>query len=276
VKRHGYSLLEAVVSLFLLLMCFLVVINLFHTGLGYGNRVQNQQLATTLAEGQLEAIRAWSGQLNGTVYNFDNPGLAIYNTSTTDSQLGDFNITTTVTPTTLYSSCSQLELGVVPSAPYVQPRTIRQGAQKVQVTVSWDQGSRQLSLVTLMARPILYFQAPPLAINVTTTGPTTLGHAASANFTAIGYDSNNTPIADLFFVWDVYAVNATATLTQARDGSIATLTNQIYIPPFSATQTPPFLGVPAPVSGNLFVRATARYHGQTLSANSTLMTLTSP
>lgn len=275
-RRQGTTLLEAVIASFLLLISLLVITNLFHSSLGYLPRIENQQLAALLAERHLEGMRVWCNSPNGNLYNYDSPGVAaIYNGSTvTYPEHSQFQVLTNVTTGELYSPCSNFELGLVTSPPFGVRRSLQQWASKVTVAVRWDGGARQLRLSSLIARPALAFRHNINRIVVQQTSGTPVLHAGeSALFSAVGYDENDNPIPDLKFVWDICPVNATGRLEQARDGSAASLTNRIMVAPFTAAQSPPYSGTISSSSGELYVRASARYHGQVAAANSSLVQL---
>lgn len=272
-RYRAVSLLEAVLAIFLLLIGLLVLSNLFHSSLGYLPRIENQQLAALVAEEHLERMREWSETTSGSVYNYDNPGLAL----TYNGQSGPapdhphMTVSTNVTNLELYSPCSSFEMGFTPALPWNPRRSLTSWASLVQVGVSWDNGNRQLKVNSIVARPALSFRSGLNKIVVSVAGATTLHEGESSNFTAVGYDSNNNPIPGLFFQWDISSVNATGKLQQSRDGSVANLTNRIFVPPNTAAQIPPYSGNPSFSDGELYVRATARYHGEEFSANSTLI-----
>lgn len=243
---------------FLLLCSLLVVVNLYDSALHYSVRIEQQQLAGMLAERHLEQMRAWSELPNASGFNYDNL-LTIYNPSSTS--LDSFSLTTRVVEQAVYSSCSTLELGITPAN---QRRCILDSARKAQVTVSWDGGSRQVVLSSIFSRPCPQFRAAnALVITGSSSGPIPKG--GSATFNAIAYDTNNQVIPGLMLAWDIVPVDGNGTLTELRDGSVATLTNVVDVN-----------GSSYYTGGSLYVQVRAKLHGQTSVANSTLITLAGP
>jgi hypothetical protein len=243
-------------AIFLLLWAILIVVRLFHTGIGYGSRSMDQESAVFLAEQHLERMHAWSESLNGNVYNYDQlTSLAVYNGATLPADLPGFTITTQVMARQLYSGCSQIELSRSGDR-----RVLDDSACAVQVDVKWANNTRRLRLCTLLARPPLTFPvpaaAPTLPTGVVITGPSAnpVPHLGSTDLQAGAVDRNGAPIRGLIYDWEVIPISGSGTLEQTRTGDRATLYNWIYLPDGSRAST----------GGDLTVRLTARYHGQTV------------
>ncbi|MFN8610048.1 MAG: hypothetical protein U0931_21075 [Vulcanimicrobiota bacterium] len=258
--RRALTLVETIFATFLLLWAILIVVRLFHSGIAYTSRSMEQESAAFLAEQHLEGMRAWSESLNGQVYNYDRlTSVAIYNGATIPGDLPGYTITTRVMAHELYSGCSQIEL----SRPFDR-RVLSDSACTVQVEVKWAGGLRQLRLCTLLARPALTFPAPPAAPNlptgVTITGPpdNPVPHLGSTSLQAGAFDRNGAPIRDLFYDWELIPISGGGTLEQSRSGSSVTLYNWVYLPDGSRAST----------GGEVVLRATARYHGQTVYQDS--------
>ncbi|MBX3170726.1 MAG: hypothetical protein KF760_25195 [Candidatus Eremiobacteraeota bacterium] len=250
------SLLESVFATFLLLWAIMIVVRLFHTGIGYTSRSLEQETAIFLAEQQLERMRAWSESLNGNVYNYDQlASLAIYNGTPVAAEQPGFTLTTRVMARELYSGCSQIEL----SRPSDR-RVLRNSACTVQVEVKWAGGTRQLRLCTLFARPALTFPSPApsphLPTGVIITGPADnpVPHLGSTTLQAGAIDRNGAPLEDLLYEWELVPISGAGTLEQSRSGQSARLFNWVYLPDGTRTST----------GGEVSVRVTARYHGQTV------------
>ncbi len=254
------TLIESIIASFLLLWAILIVIRLFHSGMGYTSRSLEQETAVFLAEQHLERMRAWSETLNGNVYNYDQlSSLAVYNGTPVEAELPGFTLTTRVVAEQLYSGCSQLEL----SRP-VDRRVLRDSACKVQVEVGWSGNTRQLRLCTLFARPALTFPspaaspAPPTGVLLTGPVDNPVPHLGSTTVQAGAIDRNAAPLEDLFYEWEVVPISGAATLEPSRSGRTATIYNWIYLPDGSRAST----------GGDVTVRVTARYHGQTVTQES--------
>ena len=258
---RALSLMEAVISSFLLLSCFLVIINLFHSGLRYSTQIENQQIAAMVAERQLEQMRLWSETAGASGYNFDYLSAVYGGTSALASDFSNFSVLTQVVDQTIYSSCSTFERGVAASGGLAC--SLNHTVKKVQVTVSWDNDTRQVSTCSLFSRPAGALASHnPIAISPTSSPAAPLPHLATLQFSATATDAFGNPIPDLRFNWAVVPRDGNGTLTVARDGSTATLQNVIMVN-----------GGQAFTGGSLVVQATARYHGQTASATSSLVQL---
>lgn len=253
-RIRALSLVETVLATFLLLWAIMIIVRLFHSGIAYTSRSMEQETAVFLAEQQLEGVRAWSERLNGNVYNYDNLA-SVYNGTPIAADLPGFTISTRVVKRELYSGCSQIELG--------QPsdrRVLRDSACTAQVDVKWAGDRRQIRLCTILARPPLSFPdpapSPNLPTGVVLTGPSDnpVPHLGSTEMQAGALDRNGSPLRDLFYEWEVVPISGGATLEQNRSGSSARLFNWIYLPDGSKAST----------GGEVTVRVTARYHGQSV------------
>jgi len=261
--RRGLTLIETIIASFLLLSRFLVIVNLFHSGLGYTSRIENQQLATLIAERQLEQMRAWSETSSGTAYNFDTLA-AVYNgQNVTVPDFGNFKLMTNVTARELYSACTDFERGSAVNG--FQPRSLSNSSRTVDVTVAWDHGAHSLTLTSLLTQTVSSFSTGPNPINVTFTAAPSLPLAQNATLEcqATGYDSNNRPIPDLFFTWNMECVNGSGTLTPTRDGHRVVFSNVV-----NGTGTTQYH-----TGGQLYIQARAKYNGRWASGSSTLVDL---
>jgi len=256
----GLSLLEAVIATFLLLASFLVIVNLFHQGLKYSVRIENQQLAAMVAERQLEQMRSWSEKGSAGVYNFDTL-ISVYNgTSSVPTDYSQFTVTTSVVNSLLYSPSTTLEKGLATS-PTVVTREIQNSARKVDVRVVW--GSNQVAVTSLFSRPTTDFAASnPIQVTLVGSATLPLGQDLSADFKAQARDTNNQPVTDLTYQWEIVPVSGNGTLVQTRSGSLATLTNAVNV-----------AGEIYHTGGSLYLRASARNHGRMTEGLSPLILL---
>lgn len=263
--HRALTLLETVFASFILLWAILIVVRLFHTGIGYTSRSLEQETAVFLAEQHLERMRAWAESTSGNVYNYDQlTTLAIYNGSTLPAELPGFTLTTRVVTRELYSGCSQMELGR-PS----DRRVLADSACTVQVDVKWAGNRRQLRLCTLLARPALTFPTPaaspslPTGVTLSAASDNPVPHLGSTSLQAGALDRNGAAIEDLFYDWEVVPISGSGTLEQSRSGGSARLYNWVYLPDGTRTGT----------GGDVVVRVTARFHGQTVYQESELIHL---
>ncbi|MBN9415494.1 hypothetical protein ABS71_14175 [bacterium SCN 62-11] len=255
-RVRGLTLLESVFASFLLLWAILIVVRLFHSGIGYTSRSLDQETAVLLAEQHLERMRLWSETVSGGVYNYDQlTSLAVYNGTPIAGDLPGFTLTTRVMARELYSGCSQIEL----SRP-ADRRVLTDSACTVQVDVKWAGDSRKLRLCTLLARPALTFPIPaasptlPTGVTISPPADNPVPHLGSTTLQAGALDRNGSPIRDLFYDWELVPISGAATLEQSRSGASARLYNWVYLPDGSRAST----------GGDVTIRVTARYHGQTV------------
>lgn len=266
-RKKGLSLLEAIIASFLLVSAFLVVINLFHAGLGHSVNVEKEQAACLLANRYLEGMRLWSESLSGTAYNYETLAAVYDGRSETIDDYTRFQVNTRVTAVTLYSACSNFEstvgaLNLTTNFPMGtrQLPAANNSTQSVRVSVSWDGAGQPLVLNTYLCRPIPNPRAVnPVVVSVQASTPyvagsgTLLPHGDTGNglnLTATAFDGNNNPLRDIFFEWTVVPTSGDASLLQSRDGSVANLTNVIR-----PSGTPKFTG------GRVTVVAQAKIHG---------------
>ena len=275
-RPRAVTMMETVISIFLLLSAFLLVANLFNSGLGYSSRIESQQLAAMIAERQLERMRNWSETLNGATHNYATLA-SIYNgTVTTVSDFPQFRVATNVITHGIYSGCTAMEQSIlnpaVYSPPFIAPRYLPGQASKVVVNVSWhNNGPKSLELATLFSEPALTFATAANPLTVTGSVPATLARGASVQFSVAATDSNSSPISGLIYSWALMPINGTGTLTQARDGSTAELTNQIYGLPLNPAA--PFNGTACFTGGQCQLQVSAMYHGQLVDTTTPVINL---
>ncbi|MBT9587615.1 hypothetical protein IV102_30010 [bacterium] len=268
---RGLSLLEAVFALFVLLSAFLVVINLFHSGLGHSARLEKQQMAALVADRYLEQMRLWSETRTGTTYNYETLAAVYGARSESIQDYTEFAVSTQVSPITLGSACSHFEMPT-PPLPLVNattnfPMGSRQlpasngSAQSVHLTITWDNNSHRIDLQTYLCRPIPNPRAlNPIVITPQAATPYVVGSGAllphgdtgaGLNLTATAFDIDGQAIPDVFFEWDVLALQGNGTMVQSRDGSLANVTNLVQL-----NGSPHFTG------GNISVVVGATIHGR--------------
>lgn len=235
------SLVETVLSMFLLAGIMLAIVNLFHASLRYQVRVENRGQMALLATRTINDIRAHAQS----PANF-NGGLSFYNGRTwTEPDLPGFTIRTQTVPAgrTIYSPCETLE---VPWTASGQARQLDRSVVPVKVTVSYRTDS--VSLVGYIAEPV---RDPNTTLRIAPLAVPDVPAGATFSLTVTAVDTGGVIIRDLFFDWDVDAEtgNATITSTSPRDGRTVTIINE-----YNGTTKP----------GTIRVTVKCRYRGLVL------------
>ena len=246
------------VSFFLLTGAFLVIIGLFHWGLRYSTIAQAQQRAVLIAEEKLTEIRAWARQPTAGGFNFDD-WTPYLNSTTPDPHDPSYTVQVRSQPQPLVSPCTTFEL---PHASGADQRKLSTSVMKVQVTVRW--GTRHVDLATLVADPTRELRTTNPIVVSEISAPSPLARNTTAEYRVYGYDSNDLPIRDLMFNWNVKLGNSNGTIQQRRDGSLANVTNAVTIPLQPTLYT----------GGTLTLQARTSYRGQPASGESTALSLT--
>ena len=220
-RGHGYSLLEAILSSFLLVCAFFMVSKLFHTGLQYAAKVETRTEAIQVAEQRMGELRRWAkGTSNWT--GFPNGPVTGY---------GLYTVSTTLENITLYCPSTELEKGFGSNA-----RELSKVAKRANVQVTWgDAGRYVLTGLITKGTPgwresIDDRHLDEIVITGTFPNPVRDQHVI---LTAKGYDINDDVIPGLFFHWSVEPVfdgnrpGVGRIELVNRDGSKVEFTNQI-------------------------------------------------
>lgn len=267
--RRGLSLLESVIATFLLTGSFLVLINLFHAGLRHGNRIEKQQFAAIIASEYMEKLRLWAQLRQSAGFQYENLREVYDGHSEAWPLAPTYQVSTRVSPATLFSPCSQFEESMPALHPSTHfpagPRKVHpesEAVMLVQVAVNWSGGNQPVSLASYVGRPI----APPenqdsVVIQAQASTPylpgsgTLVAQGQGLNLTATAFDADHRPIPNVFFDWVLIPIEGEATLLQNRDGSVANVTHRVAGP-----------GPARFRGGSLKVVAEARVHGVPIQA----------
>jgi Tfp pilus assembly protein PilV len=266
--RRGLSLIEAIISIFLMVAGFLIMAQLYHSALQYQSMVNDRTNAVTLAERQMESVRSWSRQVHrspgGTKPFTDWTGCPGVPTSPPDDAFPGYTVTTTTAPKTLYSPCSQFESKNLPPYSLAQQRRLKESSRLVTVTVSW--GNRQLSVVSLVTIPTGELAAAaPLKVSAGATIAKDAFKLTVANTT----NKDNRLLNDVTYVWqttyDVDAANGYTDIT--RDGRTLSIYNFLYaaIPDPENASPPAHMYAP----GKVILEAIGRYRGRKIQGVAT-------
>lgn len=238
---RGFSLLELMISILLLLAGFGVFAALFQSGLQHSSVTNTRSKAALIAQNQIEEIRVWAQQPNGAGYNFDDwSSWSSYSAPAAEDSA--FTVEVSVQDWTLANPCTQFE------APHSDQRLLSACTKKVGVTVRWTQG--EVELTTLIGEPRRELGSPSLII--APSSGVSLGPNESADFTVQAFDAGGQAILDPFFDWSLVAVTGNGTLLEtSRSGVSCRLTHHYTLPN----------GVVTNVPGRCRLFVTLRYHG---------------
>lgn len=267
--NRGFSLTETVIAAFLLLMGFLLVFSLFHVSLQYSSRVEQQALATMVAEKNLDAVRIWA-QEGGGPFNFEGDWSAFDDVTFPDPDYPDMQVHVKVEPfREVDTPSSALE------APHAgNERRMRSVLVPLRVEVSWDPSdpSRRVRLDSYVAEAPRQFRATaPLVVTAAGAVPSPVPQDATVFFEVEAFDANGNEIQDLMVAWSVEPVGVgplgipgNGTLVPAtRDGRRIGFQNRYRN---SA-------GVWVHTGGECVLRARARYGGVMRTQDSQVLQL---
>lgn len=227
-RATGFTLVETLVAMTILLVAFMLVFNLFHATLRYGSMVEKQVFASVIATRKLEEIRKWSGTHLTQGYNYDTDWSYYSGVSSPDTENPDYTVKVAVRNASLRSPSTAYEA----SNPSDQ-KGLGSSCRKVKVTVSWDplNPSKSLSLTSLVKDPVRTLRASnPLVVTPKTSIAGSLVRDGEFSFSADIYDADNLPVKDALFMWYAYPMDGNGTVTQARNGSLAAIYNFVYAP----------------------------------------------
>ncbi|MBS2037856.1 hypothetical protein JST97_22920 [bacterium] len=240
--------------MFILLAGVTVMVRLFHTSLRYSTLVDNQSIATVLAERQMEKVRGWSRTIHLT-QPFSNwatcPGLGM---TSTDTDFPGFEIKVGATLQKIYSPCSLFE-SLFPAS---EQRTLNASTRKVTVSVYWGD-QLEYDLVSLVSIPT--GEPPNPATATVNAGTGTLSQGSRTSVSVSATNSLGQPLPDLFFNYIIQpgagnTGGGNGALDVARDGRTVTMRHCIYD---LATPVPNITGYGV---GTCTVRVLALYRGK--------------
>ncbi len=257
-RRPGFSLLETVIAIFILICAFCVFAALQNFSLVQSARAERRTVAARLARNRLESLRAWANQ--GT--NFDSGNWASLATPEEVADFPGFQTSVQELAAAIYSPSTSL-------ADPTDPLDLSPAVRRVRVHVAF--GSDALDVVSQIAAPRgIPYSPQTQAIVVTVEDPAPIPVGGSVNLTAQARSSTGTPLMGMVYKWSVNAGSGTGTVVKTNaSGSQAKFINEIR----TATGTIPN---PAPGPKSCRVVATAYYAGKELSGTSAVITVLTP
>jgi hypothetical protein len=195
-RRGGLTLVETVVSLFIITGCLLIIIKMIFSGADVQRRAGFNEKAAMIGERHLGRLRTWASDPN----NFYNAALwatVAPATKSADSDHPEFTVTIQAVKQPLYSPCEQAEARF--ASPTEERRVLKDSYYKVQVSVAWAPvaDKNQLTLVTLIGAP----DHPVHHVETTTSDAGPLARDEEANLTVKALDANGNVIPDHFWSW---------------------------------------------------------------------------
>lgn len=254
----GVSLVECIVSVFVLTVAMLLMVNLFHASLRYQRELEVRSQALLQANARLAEVRAWARDPD----NFAS-GWGPYNGTTFSDPLTP-NITLRVdcdpNGRPLYTPCQSLE------APYgADARILTRTVVPVRVTASWG-GTGQLTVFTYVGQPVPAAADRTASVLILGAVASPMPSGATAPLSVSGTDGAGRPLHDMLYEWNVQSDGGNARIQPGTDrvGRAATLENLVQLSPVMP---------PASVPGDIQVKARTRYHGTPLEILSAPVTM---
>ncbi len=252
----GMSLVEVVVSIFLLLVGILLVISLFHSALRRQQLSHKKALATLMARSMMAEIRGWAR----TPGNFDSNWTDYDGRTFTRSEFPGLEATVGVEELgrTLYTPCSDME------TPYLNlAARMNRSVIPVGVEVGWGQPGPQnrVRLVSYIGDPLRQLPVTPVTVTRSGGDADPVPQNGTVEHTAQLSDTAGNPISDVTFGWNVepdIPPGAARLLpdTVERDQHRMNLSHSYIFQPRLPVPETGF------VPGRVRVRAAARYHGR--------------
>ena len=267
--RRGSSLLETVISLFILAAAMMVTFQLFFRATQWQGHVELRATALAAARQKLEEVRVAS-------LEFDDFEAGLPAQVGTTSVTGHPDLQVTVVISDLSTGSRQR---CIPSRSFEETfagapvpnvfsgavtddrKILNASLLGVDVTVgSLDNRILPVTLTALIREPARIADR----VEISAPSDLDLSYLETAVFTAEVYDSNNKLIRDAVIRWTVEPISGYGTVNQARNGSVGALSYVDYDHNDVAFQPP---------SGQCSVRATATIEGKSVFSVSAPVTL---
>jgi prepilin-type N-terminal cleavage/methylation domain-containing protein len=213
--RKGFSLLETLISLFIIVVALLMMTQLMHSSLRRGTVTQKRLQASLFAQQTLEEIRVWALAPN----NFESDWSPYDDQLFIDPSFPGLETRTTLSDKDLASPSDLLEQDY----PLVEQRALPLACKGVTVECSWGTAtSQRVELVSLVAAPPRAFRSTN-PIEITPSG-SSVAKDSTETFTARAFDDTGQEIKGITFSWYIVPKAGNATMVgQTRDGREGTL-----------------------------------------------------
>ena len=249
--HRGFSILETIIAFGILISAFTVFFRLYISALNYSGQADRKLTAANVAQRQLVKLRAWSALPVSGGRGFDDWS-SFTDTTFPDEEYPNYQVRIQSASLPVVSPASELATGV-------NIKTLNGSYRKVQITVSWPEGSVQC--VSLVADPTRQLRTTdPVVVN----GPGgTIARDATRNFTVSVFDNDNQAIPDPMVTWYVQPIDGTGSISQDIEGMTATFTNV----------SEQMNGTPQYTGGSCRVVARVSYRGQEVWGQSGILVL---
>ncbi|MCD4783295.1 MAG: hypothetical protein K8T10_05610 [Candidatus Eremiobacteraeota bacterium] len=220
--KEGFTFLEVLISLTVLLVVCLVLFGMFHASLRYSADIKDESIAAVIAERNIEEIRAWA-------YTFDD-GQKMYNFNDenwtpsspypfsgyagADSINSDFNVDIKIRKGGPYyyhdpqnpanDECHLFYPSTGTEKDQMFKRTMDNSMARVQVTVSWNNNQKNFTTVACIAEPTRELDI----INISTISSVDPVLSDNTNkYEAQAKDIYNNDINDVQYKWYVEPID---------------------------------------------------------------------
>lgn len=216
-RQLGVSLVEAVLSSFLLLTALLLAVYVFDSSLKWEVSNEKRVVAALVAEAALAEIRDQGGQVFDSVYSYDG------RTNWTVPDFPDFRIDSIVKKTKLATACTELEQQYPLNAKFPDPagKYLNNSGALATVTISWtDPVPQSLSVSEQIVnlREVTGFRLEVTSGGSPVNGVQTLRKGETMEFRVDAF-AGGQPVTDLQYTWFVEPLTGFGSVRRvSRDG----------------------------------------------------------
>jgi type II secretory pathway pseudopilin PulG len=233
----GISLLEVLISLFVLLSAFVIVLSLFMRSAQYQVQVESKVMSVAFAETLLDDIRDWASDYD----NYSSDWSAWSNATLPEYPACSASVVV-VTPS-VANACSQLEQG----KPAAEQLAMADSFRDLTMVVRYD-GAEQFRTTLRLAEP-----ARRVAEVKVEAATASLLQNQTTDLQASLLDSASRPIKDVTFRWTVEPLGGNGTATAFSPDTARATLRHVFVGQD---------GVSRFVPGPCRARAVARYRGR--------------
>ena len=215
--ERGFSLVESVVGLFILLTAFTFVATIYNHSLSHLKGIERREGATQFLSNTLEELRSWARD----PANYSQPTWAPF-TNVVDPNFPGLEVRITTEPANLAASCDTLEQAKLPA-----DRVSLSNSAKLVTARVFYQGNETNKVSTLISEPErTVHPTDPVEVTEISAVTTPLAREAEIRFEAKLLAADGTVIPDVNFNWAVVPSTGNASISQvSSSGEQGTLRN---------------------------------------------------